>query len=255
MCGEMIDLHSHVLPGLDDGAVDLEQALDICRAAAADGIEVIAGTPHVRSSDYPTTPAAMESALAELQAAAGEIVQVVGGGELDLGELERPRSELDRFALAGNRNYLLVETPYHGWPLDMADRLFQLIASGVTPVLAHPERNFDVQSRPGLLEGIVASGTLVQLTASSVDGSGGRRAKACAAVLLKQELVHLIASDAHAPTVRAVGMSAAVRAVGDADLARWLTHDVPRAILDDTSIPERPRRTGLGRLLRRIAPA
>ena len=170
MCGEMIDLHSHVLPGLDDGAVDLEQALDICRAAAADGIEVIAGTPHVRSSDYPTTPAAMESALAELQAAAREIVQVVGGGELDLGELERPRSELDRFALAGNPNYLLIETPYHGWPLDMADRLFQLIASGVTPVLAHPERNFDVQSRPGLLEGIVD-----EWDARSADGVVGGR--------------------------------------------------------------------------------
>jgi protein-tyrosine phosphatase len=255
MCDDMIDLHSHVLPGLDDGAVDLEQALDICRAAAADGIEVIAGTPHVRSSDYPTTPAAMESALAELQTAAAEIVRVVGGGELDLDELKLPRSELERFALAGNPRYLLVETPYHGWPLDIADRLFQLVASGITPVLAHPERNFDVQSRPGLLDGIVASGTLIQLTASSVDGRGGRRAKACAATLLKRELVHLIASDAHAPTVRAIGMSAAARAVGSAELARWLTHDVPRAIVDDTPLPERPQRTGLGRLLRRIAPA
>ena len=166
-----------------------------------------------------------------------------------------PPSELQRFALAGNPRYLLVETPYHGWPLDLADRLFQLVASGITPVLAHPERNFDVQSRPDLLEGIVASGTLVQLTAASVDGSGGRRSKACAAVLLKRELVHLIASDAHAPTVRAIGMSAAARAVGDAELARWLTYDVPRAIVDDSPVPERPRRTGLGRLLRRIAPA
>ncbi len=243
------------MPGLDDGAADLEQALDICRAAAADGIEVIAGTPHVRGSDYPTTPAAMEAALAELQAAASGIVEVVGGGELDVGELERPREELARFALAGNPNYLLVETPYHGWPLDMADRLFRLVAHGITPVLAHPERNFDVQSRPGLLEGIVASGTLVQLTASSVDGRGGRRARDCAAELLKREFVHLIASDAHAPTVRAIGMADAARAVGDAGLARWLTHDVPRAILDDTALPERPRRTGLGALLRRIVPA
>jgi protein-tyrosine phosphatase len=196
----------------------------------------------------------MEAALAELQAASAGILRVVGGGELDIGELELPPSELQRFALAGNPRYLLVETPYHGWPLDLADRLFQLVAIGITPVLAHPERNFDVQSRPDLLEGVVASGTLVQLTAASVDGSGGRRAKACAAVLLKRELVHLIASDAHAPTVRAIGMSAAARAVGDADLARWLTYDVPRAIVDDSPLPERPRRTGFGQLLRRIGP-
>ncbi len=252
MSGEMIDLHSHVLPGLDDGAADLEQALDICRAAAADGIQVIAGTPHVRRSDYPTTPSAMEAALAELRGVVGDIVQVVPGGELDLEELDRPLSELARFGLGGNPNYLLVETPYHGWPLDLADRLFRLLAVGITPVLAHPERNFDVQSRPGLLEGIVAGGTLVQMTAASVDGRGGRRAKACAAVLLKRELVHLIASDAHAPTVRAIGMSAAARAVGDPHLARWLTHDVPRAILDDTPVPDRPERTAIGKLLRRF---
>ena len=172
----MIDLHSHVLPGLDDGAADLEQALDICRAAAADGIEVIAGTPHVRRSDYPTTPDAMEAALGELRGAVGDIVQVVSGGELDLEELDRPRSELERFGLGGNPNYLLVETPYHGWPLDIADRLFQLLAFGITPVLAHPERNFDVQSRPGLLEGHRR-----ERNARAGDGGvGGRHAAAAA---------------------------------------------------------------------------
>jgi protein-tyrosine phosphatase len=236
----LIDLHSHVLPGLDDGADDLDGALAICRAAAEDGIEVLAATPHVRAHDYPTTADQMDAALAELRAAAGDVVRLVPGGELDVAELRRPVEELQRFALAGNPKYLLVETPYIGWPLDLADRLFELRASGITPVLAHPERNADVQARPGLLEPLVATGTLVQVTAASVDGRLGRRTSSCAHVLLERGWAHLLASDAHAPTVRAIGMRAAANAIGDDALARWLTEDVPRAIVENERVPERP---------------
>jgi protein-tyrosine phosphatase len=140
----VIDLHSHVLPGLDDGAADLDEAVAMCRAAAEDGIEVLAATPHVRD-DYPTTPDQMEQALAALRAAAGDSVRLVAGGEIDLGRLDLPREELARFALAGNPKYLLVETPYGGWPLDLPEKLFRLQAEGFTPVLAHPERNAEVQ--------------------------------------------------------------------------------------------------------------
>lgn len=238
----MIDLHSHVLPGLDDGAADLDEALAICRAAAAAGIEVLAATPHVRD-DYPTTADQMEQAFAALRDAAGEIVRLVPGGELDLAELDRPREELVRFALAGNPAYLLVETPYAGWPLDLADKLFRLRSAGITPVLAHPERNREVQERPELLDSIVAGGTLVQLTAGSVDGRLGRRARGGATALLERGLAHLLASDAHAPEVRAIGMAGAVEALDDAQLARWLTVDVPRAILDGGAVPPRPERT------------
>jgi protein-tyrosine phosphatase len=237
----LIDLHSHVLPGLDDGAADLDEALAICQAAAAAGIEVLAATPHVRD-DYPTTAEQMEEALAALREAAGDIVRLVPGGELDLAELDRPREELARFALAGNRAYLLVETPYVGWPLDLADKLFRLRSAGITPVLAHPERNREVQERPELLESIVAGGTLVQLTAGSVDGRLGRGARAGATALLDRGLAHLLASDAHAPEVRAIGMADAVEALDDAELARWLTVDVPRVILDGGAVPPRPER-------------
>ena len=246
----MIDLHSHVLPGLDDGAQDLDEALAICRAAAADGIKVLAGTPHVRF-DFPTRAEAMMSALADVREVAGDVIRVVPGGELDLWELDRPVDELLRFALAGNSSYLLVEMPYFGWPLDLPDRLFRLRASGITPVLAHPERNPDVQARPDLLEPIVAAGTLVQLTAASLDGRGGGRAKACAATLVRRELAHLVASDAHQSGLREIGLSSAARAVGG-DLGRWLTLGVPRAIVDDTPIPPRPkRRSGARRFLER----
>ena len=242
----MIDLHSHVLPGLDDGAADLDEAVSICRDAFADGISVLAATPHVRD-DYPTTPEQMEAALADLQAAVGSALRLVPGGELDLAQLDRPLDDLLRFALAGNRAYLLVETPYVGWPLDIGDRLFRLRAAGVTPVLAHPERNGEVQQRPELLEPLVASGVLVQLTAGAVDGSLGGASRASAFDLLERGLAHLIASDGHAPSIRQIGMSGAAAALRNEALARWLTLEVPRAIVDDTTLPPRPGRARPGR--------
>jgi protein-tyrosine phosphatase len=235
----LIDLHSHVLPGIDDGASDLGEALEICRAAAADGIDVLAATPHVRY-DHPTTPEQMESALAAVRAGAGDAIAVLPGGELDIAELDRPLDELRRFGLAGNPRFLLVETPYHGWPLDIGVRFDRLLAAGVTPVLAHPERSPDVQQRPGLLAPLVAAGALVQVTAASVDGRFGRAPQRSVRRLLDDRLVHLIASDAHAAAVRAIGLGDAVRAIGDERLGRWLTVDVPRAIVDGGTVPPRP---------------
>lgn len=235
----MIDLHSHVLPGLDDGVRTIDEALALCASAAGDGVTVLAATPHVRG-DYPTTPEQMEGALAVLQEA-NPSVSLVSGGELDLAELDRPREELARFGLGGTR-WLLVETPYWGWPLDIADRLLQLRLQGFDVVLAHPERNAEVQQRPELLEPLVGDGTLVQLTAASVDGRLGPAAARCSRTLIDHRLAHLIASDAHAPDVRAVGLSSAVAAVRDDELARWLTHGVPQSILQDADTPTRPER-------------
>ena len=233
----MIDLHSHVLPGLDDGVRTIDEALALCAAAAGEGVEVLAATPHVRH-DYPTTPAQMEEALAAVRAA-DPPVQVVSGGELDLAELDRPKDELARFGLGGTR-WLLVETPYWGWPLDITERLSRLRLQGFGVVLAHPERNADVQERPELLDPLVADGTLVQLTAASVDGRLGTRPARCARALIDRGLAHLIASDAHAPDVRAVGLRAAFASLHDEELARWLVDDVPRSILHDVEPPPRP---------------
>jgi protein-tyrosine phosphatase len=239
----VIDLHSHILPALDDGPATVEESLALARTAVADGTESIAATPHVRD-DYPTTAEEMETALEELRTALTDAaipLDVLPGGELDLARLSLPTDELRRFGLGGSRTHLLVETPYFGWPLDLPERLFRLRAAGFTPVLAHPERNPDVQADPeGRLRPIVDGGTLVQLTAASVDGRLGRRTKDASMRLLDLELAHVIASDAHTPAIRAVGMSAAAEALGDGDLARWLTEDVPAAIVADEALPPRP---------------
>ena len=147
---------------------------------------------------------------------------------------------------------LLVEFPYHGWPLELRELVFRLGARGFQVVLAHPERNSDVQRHPDRLRELVDAGVLVQVTAASLDGRVGSHAAACAKTLLDGELVHLIASDAHAPAIRAVGMTDAAEVVGDPELARWLTHDVPNALVTGSPLPPRPRaRQGKLRLRRR----
>ena len=237
----MIDLHSHVLPALDDGARDLDGSREILRAAREDGITHIAATPHVRD-DHPTTPAQMEAALARVREL-DEGVEVLGGGELDIRFAQSlTDDDLRRFGLGGNSRLLLLEAPFSGWPLALRDALFDFALRGYTLVLAHPERNAEVQDRPELLDPIVESGVYVQLTAASVDGRLGKRPARSARTLLERGHAHLIASDAHAPSIRAIGMTAAAEAVGDETLAAWLTRDVPWALVAGERPPERPQR-------------
>ena len=239
----MIDLHSHILPGLDDGAATLQDALGIAEAAVADGIRIIAATPHVRS-DFPTSPEQMErlveSVRQELRVV-GIPLELLPGGEIALDRLPQlGDDELRRFGLAGNPKYLLLEAPYFGWPLGLEETLFQLQLRGFTAVLAHPERNGEVQAGPERLAPLVERGMLVQLTAASLDGRLGSAPRKAGLRLLELGLAHLLASDAHAPALRQIGMSAAAGAIRDDDLARWLTEDVPGAILADGKIPARP---------------
>jgi protein-tyrosine phosphatase len=239
----MIDLHSHILPGVDDGPATLEESLEIARSAAAEGVRVIAATPHVRD-DYPTTPSTMERLLAELRAAIhgeGIPVDVRPGGEIAIDWLDRLSEEdLIRFGLGGSPHYLLVEFPYAGWPLSLHEWVFRLVTRQITPVIAHPERNADVQANPDELRPLVDAGALVQITAASLDGRIGRSSKAAAIGLIERGLAHLLASDAHTPDVREAGLAAAADAVGDPALARWLTLEMPMAIVTDAPLPRRP---------------
>jgi protein-tyrosine phosphatase len=246
----VIDLHAHVLPGVDDGPASLEESLELLRDAASDGVTRIAATPHVRS-DYPTTPETVERLVAEVRAAAREegiAISLLPGGELDLAYL----SELDdatmrRFGLGGRPDLLLLEFPYHGWPLQLRDTVFRLMLRGFSLVLAHPERNAEVQEEPELLRPLVEAGVCVQLTAASVDGRLGSRPEACARTLLDRGLAHLLASDAHAPSIRQVGLAAALETLGDATLAHWLVEDVPAALLAGEPLPQRPAPKRRGR--------
>ena len=235
----MIDLHAHILPGYDDGVRSLEEARELARSAAAEGVTAIAATPHVRD-DYPTTVERMLRGVALLRddfAREGIPVDVLSGGELDLDRMwELGPDELPRFTLAGTGRWLLVEMPYSGWPLLFDRKLEALRRLGMEALLAHPERNADVQAEPARLAPLVEAGLRVQVTAASVDGRLGRKPLECAQALLELGLVHVLATDAHAPAVRETGLAAAVEALGDAALAHRLTVENPQAIVSGSPV-------------------
>ena len=230
----VIDLHSHILPGLDDGARTPAASLALAHAAAKVGVTTIAATPHVRD-DFPTSPDRMEAELAALRerlASEGSSINVVAGGEVALDRLERLTPEdMSRFALGGSGRYLLVEFPYYGWPFTLEGQLRRLRAQGFFPVLAHPERNPDVQSTPERVQRLRRAGALVQVTIDSLSGALGRRARRAAVDLLALGAIDLLATDAHSPEAYALGRAALADAVGDRGLARRLTLDVPAAII------------------------
>jgi protein-tyrosine phosphatase len=240
----VIDLHAHILPGFDDGVRSLEEARELARTAAAEGVTAIAATPHVRD-DYPTTPEQMERGVERLRAdfeREGIPIEVLCGGEIAFDRVDAlDDDELQRFALARAR-HVLVEFPYAGWPLEIRNVAFRLQARGFTPVLAHPERNGAVQADPARLRSLVEAGALVQLTAGAVAGALGRAARATARALLAGRLAHLIASDAHGPAVRRSSLAAGAEALDDRFLAQWLTVDVPAAIAAGDRLPPRPER-------------
>jgi protein-tyrosine phosphatase len=242
----VIDIHAHVLPGLDDGPETMDEAIEVLRSMTDDGVRVVCATPHVRE-DYPTSVEQMRDGLARVREAALEAelpIDVRPGGEVALDELSGLTAD-DRaaFGLGGNPRVLLLEFPYYGWPLSLPMQCEQLLAEEVVPVIAHPERSEDVQEAPGRLGALVELGAVVQVTAASVDGRLGRRSAACARTLIELGLAHVIASDAHAPWLRGAGMSKAVAAAGSPELGRWLVEDVPTALLAGDPLPPRPPMT------------
>jgi protein-tyrosine phosphatase len=239
----VIDLHSHILPGVDDGVATIEEARELARAAVVEGVTRIAATPHVRD-DYPTTPEQMEAGVAALRADFAEQaidLEVLHGGEIDLATLRSlPNDCIRRFTLGQTGRYLLVEFPYRGWPLSLEATVFELALDGIAPVLAHPERSAEVQSEPERLRPFVEAGALVQITAASLDGRLGHTSYRTAKELLRLGLAHLLASDAHSATIRSVGFARARDSLGDDELSRYLTESAPTAIAAGEPLPPRP---------------
>jgi protein-tyrosine phosphatase len=241
----VIDLHSHILPGLDDGVATLEEARELARRSVAEGVTAIAATPHVRD-DYPTTAEEMEAGVEELRVdfvAQGIEVEILRGAEIAIDRLPGlTEDELARYTLAQSGKYLLLEFPNAGFWRRLTRAVLWVRGAGLVPVLGHPERNRDVQVELDRLEPLLTAGAIVQVTAASLDGRLGRSAQRTAQAMLKAGLVHLLASDAHGPTVREAGLAEAAAAVGDSGLARYLTTEAPAAIVAGEQLPPRPTR-------------
>ncbi len=246
----VIDLHCHVLPGIDDGPATIEGSLAIARAAVANGTRTLLATPHV-SGRYPNDAATIARLVAETAERIeqeGIDLDLRGGAEIAVTHLaEMEPGQLDGLRLGGGP-FLLVEPPFSPVATGLATSLRQLHAQGYRLLLAHPERCPALRRDPRMLESLVEEGVLTSVTAASLVGRFGSEVKRFARELMRAGLVHNVASDAHDERNRPPSVTAELEASGYGELGRWLTEEVPAAILAGTEVPPRPGHPGAGRL-------
>jgi protein-tyrosine phosphatase len=232
----MIDLHCHILPGIDDGPLEMQTSIAMARIAAEDGIETIVATPHIKDILHPT---------GKLQELARQLnneleyqniqVKVLLGG--DVFALLSPSSMKDY--TINNSRYILIEFPHNYLPGNCKEILFSLALHGFSPIITHPERNSTIIKKPDLLFDMLNGNVFVQITAGSLTGDFGLNEQVCANYLLRKKAVNFIATDAHSTDLRrpvlSKGLEYAARIIG-MQKAKKLVWDNPCAVLEDEPI-------------------
>jgi protein-tyrosine phosphatase len=240
----MIDLHCHVLPGIDDGPDTVQESIALARGARADGIRTIAATPHL-DWDHPGVDSRrIRNAVRALQARldiAGVDVSVVPGAEIAaVRAVELDDAELGALSLGGG-GWLLLECPLLATLAPgFVHAARSLMGRGHRVILAHPERCPIFLRSPELLIELVAEGMVTQVTAGALNRRFGRTVRDFARLLMDRNAVHVVASDAHGPNRPArIGAELALAGI-EPRLAAWYTRDVPAAILSGRELPARP---------------
>ena len=242
----MIDLHCHLLPGIDDGSKDLEMSLAMARMASSDGISTIACTPHILPGVYRNTGPAIRTAVAQLQESiseAGIPIALVTGADVhvapDLGVQLREGKALT----LNDSRYFLLEPPHHLLPPRLEDLIFGLQAAGYVPILTHPERLSWIEDHYDLIERFACNSVLMQITAGSLMGQFGRRPRYWAERMLDDGLCHLLATDAHNTERRPPRMAEARELIAQRighDEATNMVLGRPQCILNNLSPTELP---------------
>lgn len=227
----MIDIHCHILPGIDDGPLTLQTSLAMATIAAADGIHSVIATPHtdgIRVSHESVTRAVArlnrELVLNEIS------LRIYPGYEIPYHLV----SELGTGHTLAGSEYVLVEFPHDHLPRGALNTFYHLSAAGLKPVIAHPERNHDVILEPGIMLDLAGNGVLVQLTAASITGELGPDIQRCARYFIEQDMVHFIATDSHSPAFREPVLSKAhklITKIAGKDKCRKIFRDNPQLIL------------------------
>lgn len=244
----MIDIHHHLLPGLDDGPPDMELSVKMAERAAADGITHIVCTPHA-SDRYPYKPERNRALIAELASRIGNKITLGLGCDFHMSydNIQDALDHPDRYSING-RKYLLIEFADTNIPESTNDNLYELTVSKQRPIITHPERNPVLQRHPERLAALIRDGALVQVTASSLTGRFGRTAQAAAEKFLKRNWVHFLATDAHNLESRAPIMSQGyefVRKHCGVETADRLCIENPRAVFEGRDLPDQPEETDL----------
>lgn len=234
----MIDLHSHVLPGVDDGASTLQVAVEMCRIAHGDGVTHLVASPHANFA-YVYDREAHLAKLAELQRHVPEIKLILGCDlQLSFENFSDAIQNPKRYTI-GETRYLLIELSDFGVPRTILEPLNRLHQAGLRTIITHPERNPMVSRRFDLLQEMVNLGSILQVTANSLTGFWGSEVLHCAERMLKTGLVGILASDAHNTNIRtpvlSSGRDAAAAMIGG-EAADRLVEYYPSMVLADQPI-------------------
>lgn len=242
---QVIDLHCHLLPGIDDGAQDVSVSLAMARMAVADGIEHVACTPHITPGVYENDSAGIAMRTKQLAATLAEegiALTLWTGADVHVDPQLVEKLSAGTIPTIGQSRYFLFEPPHNVLPPRLPELVRSLIAASFVPVITHPERLRWIESHYDLIGRLAALGALVQLTASSITGGFGRRARYWSERMLDEGVVDLIASDAHNTTGRPPIMSGARDAViarlGEAK-ALEMVYNNPARILRNEPMPAR----------------
>ncbi|TGB01713.1 tyrosine-protein phosphatase [Halobacillus salinus] len=197
----MIDIHSHLLPGVDDGSETFNESIEMAKKALEDGIDTIVATPHHRNELYDNYKNDIKLQVSELNRKLKEEnvpVKVLPGQEIHLhGELMTGIKEDEIISLGGDSNFLLIEFPTSHVPRYANQMLYDLQIEGYRPIIAHPERNQEILEQPDVLYSLVKKGAFAQVNAGSLCGDHGSKVKKLSYQLIEHNLAHLVASDAH----------------------------------------------------------
>jgi protein-tyrosine phosphatase len=239
----MVDIHCHILPGLDDGSDSVETSLKMAEMAIADGVTHVIATPHA-NDEYEFVPKFVHARRNEIQSILRDRLTIATGCDFHLSyeNIATLRADPKRFTL-NQTDYLLVEFADFAIPASLDQTLHQLRLLGLYPIITHPERNPLIRSQWDRLWGWMRQGCYVQVTAQSVTGGFGRRAQEAAELLLDANAVHFVASDAHNLTTRPLRLKPVYDALAEHEgenVARALLEENPRAALEGRALPYVP---------------
>ncbi len=235
----MIDIHTHILPSLDDGPKTIEESIELCKIAAKDGVKTIVATPHSKDGVYEAKSDEILRKVKELNLKLKEIqldLEILPGAEVHINErLAEDIESGEVLAINNGKKFILLELPFIFIP-PATDKLISSLKSiGIVSILSHAERIMKFQKKPEILEQLVKSGTLVQITAQSLTGDFGSSERKCAEWLLKHNIVHFIASDVHSltgrPPILSRALERAAKIMGEEEAIALVSHN-PRQIIN-----------------------
>jgi protein-tyrosine phosphatase len=240
----VVDIHSHILPEVDDGPKTWDMCVAMCRTAAADGITHMVATPHANDR-YHYDRAYLQGLVAHLQGLIGDAPKIILGCDfhLSIDNIQDALVNPGRYVI-GDTRYLLVEFSNYSVPQQTTDSFLKLGDCGLTPIITHPERNPILRESPQRVAEWAEQGFIIQMTGSALTGFWGERTRRAALWLLERQAVHVLATDAHDTEKRVPILSTAREAAAEIcgeDVAEALVETNPRAIISNQPLPYFPR--------------